>query len=270
MITNVAQTLVSAGRQRSGPQRAVNGLDAAETSIPATAICLILLALPLLAQRSPVPPLEESGFRKIFDGQSMKGWDCDPGFWRVEGGMIVGETTVSHQPPQNIFCIWRDGQPADFELKLDYRLTGANSGNSGIQYRSEELPEVANWVLKGYQADIDAQQRYTGQIYEERGRTFVAMRGQLAYIPDGKKPAMVSSLGDDALLKTYIKIEDWNEMHIIARGNVIIQMINGHVMSQLIDDDKSGRKMAGLIGIQLHKTTGPMKIESRNIRLKEY
>jgi len=217
-----------------------------------------------------IAPMEETGFRKIFDGQSLKGWDCDSDFWRVEGGALVGETNAAHQPAQNIFCIWRDGKPADFELKLDYRLTGADSGNSGIQYRSVEMPEVAKWVLKGYQADIDAQQRYTGQIYEERARAFLAMRGQFTYIGDGKKPALVSSLGDDAVLKGFIKVNDWNEIHIIARGNVIVQMLNGHVMSQLIDDDKAGRKMDGLLGIQLHKTNGPMKIESRNIRLKEY
>ena len=242
-------------------------------------ICLAVAAMAMWAQPggargggrgNMIAPLEESGFKPIFDGESLKGWDCDPDFWRVENGAMVGETKADHQPAQNIFCIWRGGKPADFELKLQYRLTGANSGNSGVQYRSVELPDVAKWVLKGYQADIDAQQRYTGQIYEERGRGFLALRGQFAYIWDGKKPGMAGSLGDDAVLKGLIKIEDWNEMHIIARGNVIIQMMNGHVMSQLIDDDKAGRKMDGLIGIQLHRTNGPMKIESRNIRLKEY
>jgi hypothetical protein len=217
----------------------------------------------------PVGNLEESGFRPIFDGESLKGWDCDPDFWRVQGGAIVGETTATHQPPQNIFCIWRGGKPADFELKLQYRLTGADSGNSGIQYRSDELPDVAKWVLKGYQADIDAQQQYTGQVYEERARAFLALRGQFVYIPDGKKPGMVSSLGSDEELKSFIKVQDWNEMHIIARGNVLIQMMNGHVMSEVIDDDKTARKMSGLIGIQLHKTTGPMKMETRAIRIKE-
>jgi Domain of Unknown Function (DUF1080) len=217
----------------------------------------------------PVGPLEETGFRPIFDGKSMNGWDCDPNFWKVSDGVIAGETTAEHQPPQNIFCIWRGGQPADFELKLQYRLSGANTGNSGIQYRSEELPDVAKWVLKGYQADIDAQQNFTGQVYEERGRGFLALRGMFSYIPDGKKAGSVSSLGDAAELKNLIKVDDWNDMHIIARGNTIIQMMNGRVMSMLIDDDKAGRKMSGLIGIQLHKTTGPMKIESRNIRLKD-
>ena len=216
-----------------------------------------------------IAPVEETGFRPIFDGQSLKGWDCDPDFWRVEGGVMIGETTADHQPKQNIFCIWRDGKPADFELKLDYKITGANTGNSGIQYRSVELPDVAKWVLKGYQADIDAQQTYTGQIYEERARGFLALRGQFNYVADGKKPAVVGSVGDGAELKSFIKVEDWNEIHVIARGNVLIQLINGHVMSQLIDDDKAGRKMEGLIGIQLHRTSNPMKIESRHIRIKD-
>jgi hypothetical protein len=220
--------------------------------------------------RSPVPPLEDSGFHPIFDGKSLQGWDCDPDFWRVEGGAIIGETKADHQPKQNIFCVWREGKPANFELKVQYRLTGADSGNSGIQYRSIERPDVAKWVMEGYQADIDAQQRYTGQIYEERGRGFVALRGQFAYTGDGKKAGSVASLGDDAELKGLIKLGDWNELYIVARGNTLIQSINGRVMSQLVDDDPSKRRMDGLIGIQLHRTTGPMKIESRNIRIKEY
>src|SRR5438552_6939750 len=88
-----------------------------------------------------IAPVEETGFRPIFDGQSLKGWDCDPDFWRVENGILVGETKADHQPKQNIFCVWRGGKPADFELKLQYRMSGADSGNSGIQYRSVEMPE---------------------------------------------------------------------------------------------------------------------------------
>jgi Domain of Unknown Function (DUF1080) len=217
-----------------------------------------------------VPPLEESGFHPIFDGKSLAGWDCDPNFWKVSDGIMIGETTADHQPPQNIFCIWRGGKPADFELKLQYKMTGAMTGNSGIQYRSEELPEVAKWVLKGYQADLDMAQQWSGQIYEERGRAFLAVRGMFSYVGDGKKVGVMGSVGDNAELKALIKNEDWNEMHIIARGNTIIQMVNGHVMSMLVDDDKANRKMSGLIGVQLHRTTGPMKIETKDIRLKEF
>jgi hypothetical protein len=231
----------------------------------------LLFVTSAAAQRTPVSPLEESGFQPIFDGKALTGWDCDPDFWRVEGGAIVGETTLTHQPKVNIFCIWKGGQPANFELKLEYRLTGVNDGNSGIQYRSVELPDVAKWVLKGYQADIDLKQMFTGQVYEERGRGFVALRGQISYVPDGKKVGSIGSVGDSAALRAFIKDNDWNEMHIIARGNTLIQLINGHVMSILIDDDTANRKMDGEIGIQLHRLPNcAMKMETRNIRLKTF
>jgi len=210
-----------------------------------------------------VPPIEETGFRPIFDGKSTSGWDGDPDFWRVENGALVGQTEANKQPRQNTFLIWRGGSPADFELKLDFRLTGFNSG---IQFRSVELPDI-KWAMKGYQADMDGEQQYTGQIYEERGRGTLALRGQFAYIGDGKKPAMVGSLGDAEELKKLIHGDGWNALWLIARGNTIEQLLNGRLMSMLIDDDTAGRRMDGLIGIQVHLGP-PMKIEVKNIRLK--
>lgn len=208
-------------------------------------------------------PLSEAGFTPIFDGKSTDNWDGDPKFWRLEHETIVGETTKENQPGQNTFFIWRKGSPANFELKVQYKLTGFNSG---IQYRSIELPNI-KWAMKGYQADIDGEQRFTGQIYEERGRGFLALRGQSNYISTGQKPGVIGTLGTSDELKALIKGDDWNDVHIIARGNVLIQYFNGRMMSMLIDDDEANRKMDGLIGIQLHK--GPaMKIEVRDIRLK--
>ena len=230
-------------------------------SIIASAI--VIFAACAHAQRIQIPPLEETGFKSIFDGKTLDGWDGEPGYWRVENGAIVGDTTTERQPKQNTFLIWRRGTPGNFELMLEYKLTGFNSG---IQYRSIELPDI-KWAMKGYQADMDGEQRFTGQIYEERGRGFLAMRGQYTYISDGKKPGLVGSLGSSDELKTFIKANDWNDLHIIARGDTLIQVLNGHVMSMLIDDDKAGRKMDGLIGIQIHR--GPvMRIEVRNIRIK--
>jgi hypothetical protein len=213
---------------------------------------------------SMVPPIEETGYQPIFDGKSLAGWDGDPKFWRVENSAIVGQTATDKQPAQNTFLIWRGGSPANFELKLQYRLTGFNSG---IQIRSIELPDI-KFAMKGYQADMDGMQQYTGQIYEERGRGFLAMRGQFSYIGEGKKAAVVGSVGDSEELKKLIKGDDCNDLHPIARGNTIIQLLNGRITSMVIDDDTAGRKLDGLIGIQCH-VGPPMKIEARNIRLKK-
>jgi hypothetical protein len=202
-------------------------------------------------------------FTPIFDGKTLNGWDGDPAYWRAENGVIVGETKAGAIPKQNTFLIWRGSSPADFELQAEYRLTG---GNSGIQYRSSELPEI-RWAMKGYQADIDAEEQYTGQIYEERGRGFLALRGQSASVAGGAKPVVLGSLGNAEDLKSAIHARGWNEYRILARGNSLMQILNGRVMSTLIDDDAANRKMDGLIGIQLH-TGEPMKIEVRNIRLR--
>jgi hypothetical protein len=257
------------------------GYEMRRTALCSTSLGFLLAALAngvLAQQRSAagdsdlsklIPSIQETGFEPIFDGKTLEGWECDPDFWRVEGGAIIGETRLNHQPKQNTFCIWKGGRPANFDLKLQYRLTGVNDGNSGIQYRSIERPDIAKWVLQGYQADIDLKQMYTGQIYEERGRGFLCLRGQLTYIPNGKKPAAVGSVGDNDQLKAFIKANDWNDVEVIARDNILIQLWNGHLISELIDDDLSGRKMEGEIGIQVHRLPkAAMKIEARNIRLK--
>jgi Domain of Unknown Function (DUF1080) len=205
---------------------------------------------------------DHSGFDAIFDGKSLTGWDGDTAYWRVENGEIVGESTTEKPLKSNTFLIWRGGQPKDFELKLEYRI---NSTNSGIQYRSVELQDVGKWVLKGYQADIDFQNTYTGQLYEERGRGFLALRGQMTRLQPSKK-SQIAKLGGDEL-KGLIKANDWNHFHIIARGNVLTHILNGHLMAEAIDDDAAVRAMSGLLGFQMH-VGPPMKVEFRNIWLK--
>ena len=211
---------------------------------------------------------DHAGFDAIFDGVSLKGWDGDPTFWRVENGAIVGESTPDRRVTQNTFVIWRGGEPGDFELKCEYRLTATNSG---IQIRSIQLPpgaDTGKWVMKGYQADIDYQNQFTGQIYEERGRGFLAMRGQAVYVPDGGRPRVIGNLQQSAdELKAIIKPDGWNLVHVIARGNTITQILNGAVTSIVIDDDSKNRVLTGLIGFQMH-VGDPMKVQFRNIWLK--
>jgi hypothetical protein len=206
---------------------------------------------------------DRTGFQSIFDG-TLKNWDGDTSLWRAENGVIVGETSKENPLKVNTFLIYRGGEPADFELKLDYRM---NSTNSGIQYRSSQLPDVGKWVLKGYQADIDFQNTYTGQLYEERGRGFLAMRGQMTLIEDGKKARVTGHIKNSDDLKGIIKVNDWNTLHIIARGNILIHILNGQVSSITVDEDTKNRAMKGLLGFQIH-VGPPMKVEFRNIYLK--
>lgn len=235
-----------------------------------------LLAVTRLGAQNthPVPAGDDNtGFVPIFDGKTLNGWEGDKIHWRVENGCIVGEITAETVIRVNTFLIWRGGAPRDFELKVEYRMS--SQANSGVNYRSTEVPGVP-LALQGYQFDLDGENRnanglrYTGQNYEERGRTFIALRSQITRVVPGyptNLPQIIGSLGDDKELQSVIKNGDWNQIHIIARGNVIIQMLNGRVMSIVIDDEPVGRRFDGLIGVQVHQGP-PMKVEYRNFLLK--
>ena len=200
-------------------------------------------------------------------------WDGDPKFWRVENGVIVGESTPEKVVDPNTFLIWRGGTPGDFELKVEIRM---NSTNSGIQYRSRMV--AANqgrqpkepghvWRLAGYQMDMDFENRYPGGLYEEGGRMFLAERGTITYIgPDGSK-GVIGQLKSVDELKASFKPGAWNQFHLIAHGNTLIHIVNGQVNAVCIDDDLKGRSLAGLIGFQLH-SGDPMKLELRNPAIK--
>lgn len=224
-----------------------------------------------------VPFDDHEGFKQIFDGTTLKDWDGDPAFWKVEAGTIVGQSTPENPVKENTFIIWRGGEPADFELKVEFRI---NSTNSGIQIRSVHLPAGTDggrggpiqgkWVMKGYQADIDFGNQYTGQIYEERGRGFLAMRGQFGYVTAAGVAQQLGALQTGPNdLKGIFNINGWNQVHIIARGNMITEIVNGSVTSVLVDDDAKGRMLKGLIGFQMHMGA-PMKVEFRNIWLRTY
>jgi 3-keto-disaccharide hydrolase len=216
-------------------------------------------------------PDDDEGFVKIFDGQSLKGWDGDTSFWRVEDGAIVGETTPEKALKQNTFLIWRGGVVKNFELKVEYRLSGVNSG---IQYRSSEVPSVGKWTLKGYQADIDGGGDYTGNIHDERGRApqgeghaVLSRRGEVTRDVAGPGYKVLGTIGDPAALFKAIKPKDWNAYHIIARGPVLMQLINGQLMAVALDEDTAHAPAEGLLGLQLH-TGPPFKIEYRNVRYR--
>ena len=145
-------------------------------------------------------PDDAAGFVPIFDGKTLSGWDGDLTFWRAEGGAIVGETTPEKVVKVNNFLIWRGGTVKDFELKVEFRMNGTNSG---IQYRSVELPNVGKWVLKGYQADMDFTEGFVGNVHDERGRSgtgeghvILSPRGQVTRIVDGPKYKVVGKIGD--------------------------------------------------------------------------
>jgi type 1 glutamine amidotransferase len=213
----------------------------------------------------PALPAEEEGFKPIFDGKSLSGWDGDPRFWKVDGEAIVGQTTAENPTQGNTFIIWRRGEVDDFDLRLEFKITG---GNSGIQVRSFENPaEWGKWVIGGYQADIEAGDRFTGIIYGERYRGVLADRGQKTVIGPDHKPRVEGSVGDPDEIAKAVKKGEWNEYRIVARGNRVSLFINGRPTAETIDEDKETARRSGLLALQLHAGP-PMKVEFRKIQLK--
>ena len=206
----------------------------------------------------------EEAFVSLFDGKTLNGWDGDPIYWSVKDGAIVGEVTPETLLKRNSFLIWRGGTVGDFELVVEYRVS--TKGNSGINYRSVETPDL-KWSLTGYQSDIEGGDRWTGQNYEERGRTFLAYRGQGVVLKPDAKPEIVTEIGDAVELQKAVKKEDWNTCRIVAKGNVMEHFVNGVLMSEVEDLDPEKRVLEGLLGVQVH-VGPPMKIEYRKIALK--
>jgi 3-keto-disaccharide hydrolase len=253
LVTIIGAALMMAAAIAAGPQA------------PQTA--------PYVPRQSDRPsPFEgdEPGFQPIFDGKSLSGWDGDPKYWRVEGGALVGEITPETVVKSNTFIIWRGGRPRDFELKLDYRITA--SGNSGINYRSVSVPDPVTpsntFALRGYQFDLDGARRYSGNNYEEKGRLFVGVRGQVTRIVGNRPPVVLSTFAEAADLAS-VATDDWNAVHLVIRGNTLVHMLNGRLMTVTIDDDAPNRPADGLLGVQVH-VGPPMKVEYRNIRLKNW
>jgi hypothetical protein len=244
----------------------------------------------------PIDFNDHSGWTSIFDGQSLNGWDGDKSYWHVQDGAIVVESSCE-KPTGTIYLIWQGGEPADFEMKLEMKGDGA-AVNSGIQYRGaitdpnrqrggggpprgEQGPcpsgaargtppsfaSQAKWDMLGAQFDFDGRNRYTGQFYEQAtGRGIIAWRGQVVRTEQGKSPRLLATLGDRDELAGYVHIDDWNQLHLVARGNTMTHIVNGHVMSILIDDDSTKFRKSGLIGFEIE---GTGKISIRNIWLKK-
>jgi hypothetical protein len=213
----------------------------------------------------------DEAFVSIFDGKSLEGWDGKAEFWRVEDGAITGQTTKEKPTRGNTFLIWRGGDVGDFVLRAKFRIEG---GNSGIQYRSKDK---GNWVVNGYQADIDSAKNggYIGILYEEGGRGILAQRGTTVVIPpkfDGKavkaEVQQDNNAADAKEIVSNIKQEEWNEYEVTAKGNHIVQKINGMVTVDVTDNDEAKAAKSGILALQLHAGP-PMKVQFKDIELKK-
>jgi hypothetical protein len=215
-------------------------------------------------------PAEQQGMRQLFNGTDLTGWNGDPRLWSVREGVIHGETTPENVANGNTFLIWKDGTLKDFELRLSFRCNATN--NSGIQYRSKHITDgkVGNdWVVRGYQHEIRNENKLpnvSGFIYDEGGkRGRICAAGEKAvWNKDGKKS--LGTLIDQKEFEKLMKLDEWNDVKIIARGNHIQHYLNGTLTLDFTDNHPELALSEGVIALQLHAGK-PMFAEYKDIRL---
>lgn len=223
--------------------------------MPTCACAVVPLCLALVA------PAEDVAIRP-FDGRTLEGWDGDRATWSVEDGAIVGRSTAERPLAASQYLAWTGDMPRDFELRCEVWVKG---GNSGIQYRSRRVDGQAD--MAGFQADLDADNAYTGILYEGLGRGIMSGRGEQAeWSPSGKRT--VARFAPDDRLRPVMRPGEWNEYRIEARGTRVRHWINGTLMTDVTDGDASRFRGDGQLAFQLHQGP-PMEARFRGIEVRE-
>jgi hypothetical protein len=226
-----------------------------------TILLLALLAVPSLA-----------GETQLFNGKDLTNWEGDPKFWSVVDGAITAKSSPENPVPHNTFITWKGGEPADFTLNLKFKMTPGDDKkytNSGIQYRSKVV-DASKFIVGGYQADFEYGDKYSGILYEEKGRGILALRSQKVVIKQGEKPAkpileITGKTGDDKEIQAAINKDDWNEYKIVAQGNHVQHFINGKLTADVTDETAEAPK-SGVIAFQMHAGP-PMQVQFKDIIL---
>ncbi len=201
--------------------------------------------------------------QQLFNGRDLTGWDGKPGWWYVEDGALTSESTQEKPCRRANYLVWTGGEPSDFELNLDFKLSPQiPKSNSGVQIRSERRPD---WDTFGYQADMTATGHLVGYVYHH-ARGLIAARGETVKIAsDGKRQA--EKLAHADAINAAFKPGEWNHYRIICNGPAITLYVNGVLMCEFTDHDAKQARSDGIIALQMHPGP-PMKVQFKNIVLK--
>ena len=205
--------------------------------------------------------LAEKGFTPMFDGVSLKQWKGGGGWWQVKDGVLQAQSSEEKPNKQNSQLIWTGGQPGNFEMRAEFRLSPG--ANSGIQLRCKDQ-EIGD---NGYQADMNGGGNYVGFLYHPKQHLVGERGAKVVIAADGKKT--VERFADSkALQEKVFKGDDWNEYAIICMGPSITLFVNGMKTCELEDHRPEMMPKNGFISLQMHAGP-PMKIQYRNLRIKE-
>jgi hypothetical protein len=213
---------------------------------------LLLIAvsvlLPNLTTEHSFAQEAEPTFSTLFDGKTLKGWEGNEKYFRIEKESIVAGTLEAKIPNNEFLCT--EKEYSNFELLIEVRLKGEGN-NAGIQFRSQRIED--SHEVSGYQCDVGAafDRPVWGALYDESRR-----RKMLAEGPKEK-------------LTSWVKEGDWNELRIKADGDRIQLFLNGHLTVDYTEEEsKKDVPRSGVIGLQIHSGP-PTEAWYRNIRIRE-
>lgn len=219
------------------------------------AVCFVVLTISSSVLADPPP----DGFVSLVNGNAIDEWRGSTSDWEVRDGVLIGRADGNLKANRFIVA---DVEPVkNFELRVDVWISA--NGNSGLQYRSEERPDLGPHVVTGYQCDVVAKRpEYNGMLYEERGRRILAHTGEVVVIDAKAQPWVVGK----ETVNTF-EPEKWHRYRILVEGNRHRHWIDDAPTVDVIDLDDQGRRLEGVIGVQVH--VGPaMEVRYRNFHLK--
>ena len=173
-------------------------------------------------QKTPKPT-------KLFDGKTFNGWEGDTiNTWHILNNCIAGgslKTTVPH----NEFLATTENF-SDFELSLEFKLTGTGFVNAGVQFHSERTTDPT-YEMVGYQADLG--DGFWASLYDESRRNVTIVNP------------------DSMLIKKILKPNQWNRYTIKSVGRRIRIWLNGVQTVDYIEPDEKITH-SGRIALQVH------------------
>lgn len=199
------------------------------------------------------------GFESLIAADDLQGWRGSLQDWVVQDGVLIGRADGSLKA--NRFIIAEIPPVRNFELRVDVWVS--EQGNSGLQYRSQERPDLGPFVVTGYQCDVVARRAdYNGMLYEERGRRILAHTGERVIVDADGQPWVVGKLAVGSF-----PAGQWHRYRVVVQGNHHRHWIDDVPTVDVIDLDEAGRRLEGVLGVQVH-VGPPMEVRYRNFHLK--
>ncbi len=202
---------------------------------------------------------DEEGFVNLLARRGLGQWAGDPKYWSVQDGILTG--TADGSLKMNRFITWKGSTIRNFDLRVKVKISAG--GNSGIQYRGQSRPDLGLDIVTGYQCDVVAKNpKYNGMLYEEKGRRILSHTGEKVIVDTEGQPWVIGQLP----FKEFAA-DEWHDYRVLVRGNHHQHWIDGHPTADLIDFDKKGRALEGVLAVQVH-VGPPMTVQYKDFKIK--